>query len=168
MAKQSARRTATGAQKIARFTGDRKQVQNKILLALPPNELERFLPKLELVRLQPRLILHEVGDTLQSAYFSNSGMISVLSVFPDGKSVEVGLIGREGFVGVPLVAGFRSAATRAVVRIEGTAFRVGADALRAAFRECPTLERLLQQFSQIMAMQATQIAACNRLHEVEE
>jgi CRP-like cAMP-binding protein len=167
MAKQSARRTATGAQKFARFT-DRKQVQNKILLALPHHEREKFLPKLELVRLHPRLILHEVGDTLQSAYFCNSGMISVLSVFPDGKSVEVGLIGQEGFVGVPLVAGFRSAATRAVVQIEGAAFRVGADALRAALRECPTLERLLQQFSQIVAMQATQIAACNRLHEVEE
>jgi CRP-like cAMP-binding protein len=168
MAKQSARPTTTGTQKSARFTGDVKQLRNEILLALPPNERERIRPKLELVRLPPRLILHEVGDTLQSAYFCNSGMISVLSVFPDGKSVEVGLIGQEGFVGLPLVAGFRSAATRAVVQIEGTAFRVGADAIKAALRECPTLERLLQQFSQIMAMQATQIAACNRLHEVEE
>jgi CRP-like cAMP-binding protein len=89
-------------------------------------------------------------------------------VFPDGKSVEVGLVGKEGFVGLPLVAGFRSAATRAVAQIEGTAFRLSADALTGILRECVMLERMLQQFSQVMAMQATQIAACNRLHEVEE
>lgn len=69
---------------------------------------------------------------------------------------------------MPLVTGFRSAATRAVAQIEGTAFRLSADALTGILRECVTLERMLQQFSQIMAMQATQIAACNRLHEVEE
>ena len=80
----------------------------------------------------------------------------------------MGLVGKEGFVGLPLVAGFRSAATRAVAQIEGTAFRLSADALTGILRECVTLERMLQQFSQIMAMQATQIAACNRLHEVEE
>ena len=97
---------------------------------------------------------------MQSAYFCNTGLISILSVFPDGKSVEVGLVGKEGFVGLPLVAGFRSAATRAVAQIEGTAFRLSADALNGILRECVTLERMLQQFSQIMA--------CNRLHEVEE
>lgn len=105
---------------------------------------------------------------MQSAYFCNTGLISILSVFPGGKSVEVGLVGKEGFAGLPLVAGFRSAATRAVAQIEGTAFRLSADALTGILRECVTLERMLQQFSQIMAMQATQIAACNRLHEIEE
>jgi CRP-like cAMP-binding protein len=169
MAKQSARPKAKESLISSRRPrGDGHQVHNQILLALPRNERERLLPKLEFVRLPSRLILHEVGDTLQSAYFCNTGLISILSVFPDGKSVEVGLVGKEGFVGLPLVAGFRSAATRAVAQIEGTAFRLSADALTGILRECVTLERMLQQFSQIMAMQATQIAACNRLHEVEE
>ena len=169
MAKQSARPKARESLiSSPRPRGDGHQVHNQILLALPRNERERLLPNLEFVRLQSRLILHDVGDTLQSAYFCNTGLISILSVFPDGKSVEVGLVGKEGFVGLPLVAGFRSAATRAVAQIEGTAFRLSADALTGILRECVTLERMLQQFSQIMAMQATQIAACNRLHEVEE
>lgn len=168
MAKQSARPKAKESLISSRPGGDGQQVHNQILLALPRNERETVLPKLEFVRLPSRLILHEVGDTLQSAYFCNTGLISILSVFPDGKSVEVGLVGKEGFVGLPLVAGFRSAATRAVAQIEGTAFRLSADALTGILRECVTLERMLQQFSQIMAMQATQIAACNRLHEVEE
>jgi len=95
-------------------------------------------------------------------------LVSILSVFPDGKSVEVGLVGKEGFVGVPLVAGFRNAPTRAVAQIEATAFRVDGKALMEILRQCPNLERQSQQFSQILAMQVTQIAACNRLHDVDE
>jgi len=83
-------------------------------------------------------------------------------------SVEVGLVGKEGFVGLPLVAGFRTSPTRAVAQIEGTAFRVDGETLMLILRQSPSLERLLQKASQIMAMQVTQIAACNRLHEVDE
>jgi CRP-like cAMP-binding protein len=148
--------------------GDGNHIYNEILLSLSAQDRESLLPKLELVRLKTHLVLHEPGDTLKSAYFCNTGLVSVLSVFEDGKSVEVGLIGKEGFVGVPLVAGFRTAATRAIAQIDGSAFRVEGKALMDVLLECPKLERQLQRFSQIMAMQVTQIAACNRLHEVEE
>jgi len=148
--------------------GAGNQIHNQILRELPRPEFGAVLPKLELIRMQPRQLLHEAGDTLRSAYFCNTGLISVLSVLSDGKTVEVGLVGREGLVGLPLIAGFRTSATRAVVQVEGTALRVDSDALAVLLRECPRLERKLQQFSQIMAMQATQIAACNRLHEVEQ
>src|SRR5277367_3076309 len=147
---------------------DGNPIYNKILLALPREESEMVISKLEFARLEVHHVLHEPGDTLKSAYFCNSGLISILSVFPNGKSVEVGLIGREGFVGVPLAAGFRTANTRAITQAEATAFRVDGDALVDVLRESPRLERRLQQFSQIMAMQVTQIAACNRLHEVNE
>src|SRR5271155_1833906 len=147
---------------------DGHTVHNEILLALPQKERELVYPKLELVRLNTHHVLHEPGDSLKSAYFCNSGLISILSVFPDGKSVEVGLVGKEGFVGLPLVVGFRTAATRAIAQIEGASFRVDGDALVDVLRESPRLERRLQQFSQIMAMQVTQIAACNRLHEVND
>jgi CRP-like cAMP-binding protein len=105
---------------------------------------------------------------MKSGYFRDSGMISILSVFPDGKSVEVGLVGDEGFAGLPLIAGFHGAATRGVVQIEGSAFRVGADALVELLGQCPTLDQKLQQRSHILTMEVMQIAACNRLHDVEE
>ncbi len=148
--------------------GDGNQIHDQILLDLPPKERETLFPKLELVRLKTHHVLHEPGDTLKSAYFCNTGLISILSVFPDGKSVEVGLVGKEGFVGIPLVAGFRTSPTRAIAQIEATAFRVDGETLMVILRQCPRLERKLQQFSQLMAMQVTQIAACNRLHEVNE
>jgi len=160
------RPSAKSSPKPSRTDGDGNHVHNEILLDLPREEREMLFSKLELVRLKTHHVLHEPGDTLKSAYFCNTGLISILSVFPDGKSVEVGLIGKEGFVGVPLVAGFRSATTRAVAQIQGTAFRVDGETLRVILQQCPHLERQLQQFSQVLAMQVTQIAACNRLHEV--
>ena len=148
--------------------GDGNQIHNEILLGLPSTEAELVLPELEFVRLRVQHMLHEPGDTLKSAWFCNSGMISILSVFPDGKSVEVGLVGKEGFIGLPLVAGFRSASTRAIAQIEASAFRIDSDKLVGLLQRCPKMERRLQQFSQVLAMQVTQVAACNRLHEVNE
>jgi CRP-like cAMP-binding protein len=148
--------------------GDGHQIHNEILLGLPPRERELLFPRLEFIRLDTHHVLHEPGDTLKSAYFCNSGLVSILTVFPDGKSVEVGLVGKEGFIGLPLTAGFRTAPTRAIAQIAGSVFRVDGETLKAALRQSPNLERRLQQFSQVMGMQATQIAACNRLHEVNE
>ena len=148
--------------------GDGNHIRNEILRSLPPEELEIVLPKLEFVRLKLRQVLHEAGESLKSAYFCNSGMFSVVSVMRDGKSVEVGLIGKEGFSGVPLIAGFRTSHTRTVIQGEGTAFRAEAAFLRTALRQCPRLERNLQRYAQFLALQVTQIATCNRLHEVDE
>jgi CRP-like cAMP-binding protein len=159
---------ANSSPKSAHHDGDGNHIHNEILLDLPPKERQMLFSKLEFVRLKVDQVLHEPGDTLKSAYFCNTGLISILSVFSDGKCVEVGLVGKEGFVGLPLVAGFRSSPTRAVAQIEGSAFRVDSGTLMVVLRQCPNLERQLQQVSQIMAMQVTQIAACNRHHEVDE
>ena len=148
--------------------GDGNHIHNQILLTLSQEDRAKVFPALELMRLRVHQVLHEPGDTLKSAYFCNTGLISILSVFPDGKCVEVGLVGKEGFVGLPLVAGFRTASTRAIAQIEATVFRIASERLTVLLRQCPRMERQLQKFSQIMAMEVTQIAACNRLHEVEE
>jgi CRP-like cAMP-binding protein len=150
-------------------TGGHGQIiHNQILLGLSHAERQALFPKLELVRLKVHHVLHETGDALKSVYFCNSGMISILSVFPDGKSVEVGLVGKEGVVGLPLLVGFLTAPTRAISQINATAFRVDGETLIALLPRLPTLERSLQQYSQIFTMEIAQIAACNRLHEVEE
>jgi len=147
---------------------DGHPVLNEILLRLPRQEWEQVLPNLEFIRLPLRQVIHEASETLKSGYFCNSGLFSVLSVMPDGKSVEVGLVGKDGFSAVPLIAGFHTSNTRTVVQTEGSAFRIDAALLRGALRECPFLERQLQRYAQILAVQAVQIAACNRLHEVDE
>jgi CRP-like cAMP-binding protein len=84
----------------------------------------------------------------------------------DGKSVEVGLTGAEGFVGVPLVAGFQTSPTRVIMQIAGSAFRIPAADLVRGLRECPKLAKELQRYAQELALQSVQTSACNRLHEV--
>jgi CRP-like cAMP-binding protein len=120
------------------------------------------------MRLKLHQVLHEAGETIKSGYFVNSGMMSVLAVQSNGKSVEVGLIGDEGFVGMPLLVGYRSSPTRVVTQGDGSAYRCDARALQELIRTCPVLLQQLHRFGQRMAMQTTQIAACNRLHDVGE
>ncbi len=141
---------------------------NPLLLKLPDGECKSIFSQLVFVALRTHDILNEVGRPIKHAYFINSGLASVLNVMDDGKSVEVGLSGSEGFVGMPLLVGFQSSPTRVIIQIAGSAFRIGADALVSLLKKCPTLERRLQRYVQIMAIQTAQVAACNRLHEVDE
>ena len=146
--------------------GDGKSIANRILLGLSHQECSRILPRLEFVRLKLHQVLHEAGETIKSGYFVNAGLISILAVQPDGKTVEVGLIGREGFAGLPLLVGYRNGPTRVMTQGDGTAYRCDAETLQQLIQQYPHLEKRLHRFAYQLAMQSTQIAACNRLHDV--
>jgi CRP-like cAMP-binding protein len=120
------------------------------------------------VRLKPNQLLHEAGEIIRSGYFLNDGLCSVLTVQPGGESVEVGLIGKEGFVGVPIIFGLRTSVVRVVTQVEGTAYRVDVDTLRRILPQCPELGSQLQRFSMILGMESMQLAACHRLHDVKQ
>jgi CRP-like cAMP-binding protein len=160
-------RTKTSAAK-SRSQIDGHPVRNKILLALSRAEGAAFFPKLQFVPLPVRTVLNEAGQTIPFAFFMNSGLASILSLMADGKTVEVGLTGKEGFVGLPLVAGLSTSPTRVIVQVAGSAFRMAAKDLTDALSERPSLAISLRRFSQEMALQASQAAACNRLHEVDQ
>jgi CRP-like cAMP-binding protein len=151
-----------------RADDDGNSVANRILLRFSRDESSHVLPRLEFVRLKLHQVLHEAGDTIKSGYFVNSGLMSILAVQPDGKTVEVGLIGSEGFAGLPLLVGYSSSPTRVMVQGDGTAYRCDVETLGQLMRQFPELERRLHRFAHQLAMQTTQIAACNRLHDVEE
>ncbi len=145
---------------------DGNSVANTILLSLSSDECRQILPKLEFVRLKLHQVLHEAGETIKSGYFVNSGLMSILAVQPDGKTVEVGLIGREGFAGLPLLVGYTNGPTRVMTQADGTAYRCDAETLKQFIKQFPELGRRLHRFAYQLAMQSTQIAACNRLHDV--
>ena len=77
-------------------------------------------------------------------------------------------LAKRGFVGLPLLVGYHTSPTRTMVQGDATAYKCDAKTLGQLIRQCPGLERRLHRFGQKLAMQTTQIAACNRLHEVEE
>ena len=146
----------------------RAALSNGILRRLPRKEFKAIFPKLEPVQLPLRSILNDAAKPIAYCYFLRSGLASILAVLDSGKIVEVGLTGAEGFVGLPLVAGLKSSANRVIVQVAGSAFRISASNLTAALSEAPALRRRLNQFSQDVAVQASQIAACNRLHHANQ
>ena len=152
----------------ARSDGDGKGIGNRLLLDIPRQEWERLSPLLEFVRLKLHQVMHEAGEAIKSVYFLNNGLGSVLTVLPDGETVEVGLIGNDGFVGVPVIFGFKTSPLRIMIQSDATAYRVDVQSLRKILPDCPALEKRLQRFTMILGMQSTQLAACNRLHDVEE
>jgi CRP-like cAMP-binding protein len=147
--------------------GNGNALHNRLLLGLPAKERDLLFSKLVFLNFRLHDVLQEAGNPIQYCYFPNTAMASILNVMTDGKSVEVGLAGWEGFVGMPLAVGFGSSASRAVIQAEGTAFRINADDIRQALPKCPQLMMSLMRYSQEAAMEVTQIAACNRLHSVE-
>jgi CRP-like cAMP-binding protein len=149
-------------------TVDGEVVLNDILLSLPARERDLVFPHLMFMDLPTHVVLHEPGDPIKFGYFLNTGLASVLTVLAEGKSVEVGLTGKEGFVGLPLIIGFSTSPTRTVIQIKATGFRINGKNLTHVLRQTPSLTNLLQRYVQILGMQGTQVAACNRLHEVDE
>jgi CRP-like cAMP-binding protein len=158
-------RSDRNVQKRRDGSGDLK---NKILLALPPNEYALLSPKLNLIHLQLHDVLQEPGQQIKFAYFPNTAMSSVLNLMADGKCVEVGLVGTEGMVGMPLMANLNSSPNLTVIQAPGTLFRIKAQEFKAILPDCPQLNHELVHYAQVVALEIMQIAACNRLHEFHE
>jgi CRP-like cAMP-binding protein len=97
---------------------DGNGLHNTLLLNLPLKEARLLYPQLVFIRLPIREVLNEAGESINHAYFMNNGLASVLNVTLEGKTVEVGLTGKEGFVGLPLLVGFQTSPARVIVQIE--------------------------------------------------
>ena len=124
---------------------DPRSVRNEILLSLPPKECAALLSELEFVQMRAYDLLNEMGESIEFCYFMNSGMTSILAIMGDGKGVEVGLTGKEGFIGLPVVVGLRTSATRAVVQITGSAFRLSTEKILQALETRPPLDEELNR-----------------------
>jgi CRP-like cAMP-binding protein len=145
-----------------------KPVSNAILLSISDSDYSSLRPHLEYVSLPNHRVLHEAGGKLEFVYFPNRGLISLVVVMEDGKTVEAGIVGNEGFTGTPAAVGLRRSPLRAVVQITGDGFRVGVAALQNILESAPHIQLTLGRFAAIRSMQVAQTAACNRLHDIEQ
>jgi CRP-like cAMP-binding protein len=141
---------------------------NQLLAALPREEYERLSPHLELVRLTLGKILYNAGDPVRYAYFPKGGMVCLLSTTESGKTMEVGMIGSEGMVGLPIVLRCGVTSYRVMVQITTNALRIRGDALRREFDRGGRLQDLLLRYTHTLLVQVSQSATCNRFHTVEE
>ena len=141
---------------------------NRLLAALPQTDYERLLPHLRPVVMPLGEVLYETGDTIHTVYFMTAGMISLVLTSNQGINVEVGIVAREGLVGMKTLVSDSPALERAVVQISGSAYRMSAETLKEEFEHSSTLRSQILRHTQAMFTQAAQGSLCNRLHSIEE
>jgi len=144
------------------------QPVNRLLAALPDAEYQRLVPHLEHVPLLHKQVLHKRGESIKYVYFPLWAIVSLISTPEDSSMVEVGLVGNEGIVGIPEVLGDSIATTTAMVQREDSGMRMEASLLKTEFGRGGVLQSLLLRYTQALYALASQNAACNRLHHLEE
>ena len=142
--------------------------ENRILAALPSEEYDRLSSHLQIVPLCVGEILHMPEQSIEYVYFPMTGVGSLLAMLEGGETVEAGVVGREGIVGIPVVLGVESSSTQALVQGAGAAARIRAGAFKTFMTNGERLHVLLLRYTQTMFTQIAQTAACNRAHSVHE
>src|SRR5437763_10941293 len=102
------------------------QPRNRILRSLRHEEYARLLPFSQTVTLATGDVLFEAGDRIAEFYFLDSGMASLLSTTEEGTTIEVGMVGYEGFVGSALVLKTNLMLYRSMMQIAGQATKIKA------------------------------------------
>lgn len=143
-------------------------IDNAILAALPRAEYRRMLALLEPVTLTFGEVLYEQGEPITHVYFPNDSLVSLLTLVDRHLALEVGLVGREGLVGVSYAMGIGATPLRALVQGTGTAMRIKAPAFRGALHASPSLQREVHLYAHALMSQVAKTAACNRFHVVQE
>jgi CRP-like cAMP-binding protein len=144
------------------------RVGNKILLSIADKEYALIRPHLEFLSMPHHLSLYEPGQPLEFVHFPNTGMVSLVIATLDGRTVEVGEVGREGFAGIQAAVGINRNQVREIVQIAGDGFRVRIGALQTVLKLSPELQWILTRYAVVQGMQFAQTAACNRLHNIEQ
>ena len=147
---------------------DLEKVRNRLLAAVPTLEYEHLRPFLEPVILKKRQVLQEPNRPMTHAYFIERGAASLFSRTARDGDVEVGIVGRFGFVGVPVVLGTMHSPHRCMVQVAGNALRIAVRDLRRVIDGAPWLNRALHQYVQALLVQYSQVSLCNVRHPIHE
>jgi CRP-like cAMP-binding protein len=143
-------------------------ISNRLLGALSLDDLDPLRAHLEPVPLPQRQTLSMPGTPIDQVYFPQEGMVSLVQPLENGAMIEVGMIGNEGLVGIPVLLGADSSPLEAMVQIPGSALRMHASALREEVgRRAPLLAMLLR-YVQALHVQVSLTAACNGRHTLPE
>ncbi len=149
------------------MTTTRAPIANSLLAALPHKDYQKLLSGLEPITLTFADIIYEPEAPIQHVYFPSNSLISLLTLVEGHLALEVGLIGREGMLGVSLALGINVSPVRALVQGTGTAQRMKTSRFLQEFRHSQAMQREIYRYTHTLMAQITQTAACNRFHVVE-
>jgi CRP-like cAMP-binding protein len=143
-------------------------IGNSVLAALLATEYNRVLPKLEHVMLRRGQTLYRAEQDIEDVYFPEEAVIAMIDSMGDGRTVEVGVIGWEGVVGLNVFLGGVTTPDKAVVQLAGGAMRMSAQDLRDELRFGAPLQQLLLSYARTFLAVISQSVACSRHHDIEQ
>lgn len=112
-------------------------------------------------------VLYEAGARVTHAYFPITALISLLTVVDGRRTLEVGMVGKEGMAGLPLVLGVAHSTGGALVQGAGEALRMDARSFRIELSRSAALQKNVLRYTFDLIAQISQTAACNRFHAAE-
>jgi CRP-like cAMP-binding protein len=143
------------------------RVRNSVLAGLLAADYRQVLPKLEHVTLTVGQVLYHADQEIEDVYFPEDAVVAMIDTLDDERTVEVGIIGREGFVGINVFLGGVITPDKAVVQLSGGAMRMSADELRSEMRFGSPLQQLLLAYARTFLAVISQSVACSQHHDIE-
>jgi CRP-like cAMP-binding protein len=142
--------------------------RNRLLLALPSRNLKRLMPELEQICCQRAQILMDADSSLDHVFFPDSGVVSVVAVYADGRVIEMATIGREGCSGVQAILGAKRSSVRLLVQIPGSAAKMSRVAFTLAMQSMPAFRSVMDAYIQAFLEQVMVSVACNGAHSLKQ
>lgn len=147
---------------------DRSHSANRLLAALPEAEYQRLEPYLTSVSLSAGTVLYEASEKIDTVYFPNTALISLVSILENGATTEISLIGGTGMVGLPVILGSGYSNHRAIVQVPDNVMKISALVLKREFDQGGELQKILHRYIETRLNEVAQIAVCNRHHTIEK
>ncbi|HYK05921.1 MAG TPA: Crp/Fnr family transcriptional regulator [Thermoanaerobaculia bacterium] len=141
---------------------------NRLLAALPAEDLQALRPQMEEITLELHTPLIVPNEPIEYVIFPITALASLVTVLEDGSTVEAGSVGHEGMVGIPILLNATSTPMETVTQVGGTAIRIPSEAVKRQFDGSPAMHALLHKYIHALFIIASQSTACNRRHQVDE
>jgi CRP-like cAMP-binding protein len=143
-------------------------ISNRLLSSLSSDDFQLLQPNLKRVDLPLRKSLEQANRPIDHVYFLETGFASVVAGGSGGRSIEVGLIGREGMTGCPVLMGSDRSPHETFIQSAGEGLRIGAASLRKAMEHSRTLHRTLLLYAHAFVLQVTNTAMANGRSKIEQ
>lgn len=141
---------------------------NRLLSLLPPDEHARVFADLEPVAMPRKQVLVQPDEAYSHVFFPSVGVVSVLVPMGEEQSVEAGVIGFEGVVGVPVVLGADRGPHEVICQVDGQGWRMPVRRFQEQLDQCPTLRGAAQRYALAFLNQTARSSACNRMHGIDQ
>ncbi|MCC5654161.1 Crp/Fnr family transcriptional regulator [Nostoc sp. XA013] len=142
-------------------------IENQILATMTTAQYQRLAPHLEQVELEVGQVLYKANEPITHIYFPHQSIVSLVCIQKNGSTVEAGIVGNDGMVGVSVILGSNTTNTTAFVQIRGSSVMIKTQLLLAELNRSGELQDLLLNYTHQLLIQVTQTLACNSLHTIE-